>query len=70
MGWQNTTDALNFASQNSWRLGRDRERHSPSLMVDTGLLEQRLGQQKVLHDEECKAAACSIASLGSLPLDL
>ena len=39
-------------------------------MVDTGLLEQRLGLQTVLSKEEHKAAACVIASLGSLPLDL
>jgi len=35
-------------------------------MVDTGLLDQRSGQQMVLSEEEHKAAACSIASLGSL----
>lgn len=39
-------------------------------MADTGLLEQRLGQETVLSEEEHKAAACSIASPGSLPLDL
>lgn len=39
-------------------------------MADPGLLGQRLGQQTVLSEEEHKAAACSIASLGSLPLHL
>lgn len=59
---------LCFPEQLRWK--GDRERHRPSLMADTGLLEQRLGQDTVLSEEEYKAAACSIASPGSLPLDV
>lgn len=52
------------------KIARGQRKTQAQPMADTGLLEQRLGQETVLSEEEHKAAACSIASPGSLPLDL